>query len=140
MAARRRGKASERVLQAFCRTGCDGLLKAVAAHPHLACRLAVDDHGRRFIHLNNKGVLVMETTISADMAVVLAGDVAAATDHYLVSELYPPCEQEKIGVPVLQVKLNRYKCGGLVVGIISHHQVADGHSMRTFLTKWAMIV
>ncbi|KAF8775065.1 hypothetical protein HU200_005117 [Digitaria exilis] len=101
----------------------DGLLKAVAAHPHLAGRLAVDDHGRRFIHLNNEGVLVIETTISADMAVALAGDVAAATDHYL----------EKIGVPVLQVKLNRYKCG-------LHHQVADGHSMSTFLTKWAMIV
>nr|CAB3482359.1 unnamed protein product [Digitaria exilis] len=90
----------------------DGLLRAVAAHPHLAGRLVVDDHGRRFIHLNNEGVLVTEATISADMAVALAGGV----------------------------KLNRYKCGGLIIGIISHHQVADGHSMSTFLSKWAMIV
>ncbi|VAI25940.1 unnamed protein product [Triticum turgidum subsp. durum] len=32
------------------------LLKAVAPYPHLAGRLAVDQLGRRFLHVNNEGV------------------------------------------------------------------------------------
>ncbi|CAL5003558.1 unnamed protein product [Urochloa decumbens] len=105
-----------------------GLLSVVTAHPHLAGRLAVDDQGRVFLHLNNEGVLVVEVTVSGDMAAVLAGGVVPH-DHF--SGLYPT---------IPKVKLNRFECGGLVIGIISHHQVADGHSMSSFLTAWAAMV
>jgi hypothetical protein len=115
----------------------EGLLRAVAAHPHLAGRLATDDQGRRFLHINNEGVLVVEATVSADLAVVLAAGAAA---NVFTDELYPPTPEENIGAAVLQVKLNRFKCGGLIIGIICHHQVADGKSMSTFLTKWAAAV
>jgi hypothetical protein len=43
-------------------------------------------------------------------------------------------------VALLQIKLNRYKCGGLAIGFSSHHRVADGQSMSTFLTTWASAV
>ena len=70
----------------------EGLLKAVAAHPHLAGRVAVDNQSRPFLHLNNEGVLLMEVTVpSRDMeAVLLAGGVAA-NDRF--SELYPPAPE-----------------------------------------------
>ena len=48
--------------------------------------------------------------------------------------------QENIGAALLQIQLNRYGCGGLVVGMCSHHRVADGHSMSMFFTAWATAV
>ncbi|XP_037427561.1 tryptamine benzoyltransferase 2-like [Triticum dicoccoides] len=130
----------------------EGLLKAVAAYPHLAGRLTVDQLGRRFLHVNNEGVLLIETTVQANLADVLVeGRMLTRVDH-----LYPKPEvlinrwrhcflsrltsHEKIGAALLQIQLNRYKCGGLVVGICSHHHTADGHSMSMFFTAWATAV
>ncbi|XBH59289.1 hypothetical protein VPH35_080578 [Triticum aestivum] len=116
----------------------EGLLKAVAPYPHLAGRLTVDQLGRRFLHVNNEGVILIETTVQANLADVLVeGRMLTRVDH-----LYPtiPQREEKIGAALLQIQLNRYKCGGLVVGICSHHHTADGHSMSMFFTAWATAV
>ncbi|XP_037419399.1 tryptamine hydroxycinnamoyltransferase 1-like [Triticum dicoccoides] len=113
----------------------DGLLATVARFPHLAGRFAVDDHGRKCLHLNNAGVLVIEATAGADLATALAHDASA---H--IGELYPKAKKEHADEPVFQVQLSRYTCGGLVIGMASHHQVADGQSMSGFSTSWATAV
>ncbi|KAL6648678.1 hypothetical protein ACP70R_012902 [Stipagrostis hirtigluma subsp. patula] len=113
----------------------EGLLKAVALLPHLAGRLAVDDHGRRFLHLNDEGVLVIEATVSADLADVLADGMAANFD-----DMYPTFPEENVGAALLQVKINRFRCGGVVIGTIAHHYLGDGHSFGIFFTTWASAV
>jgi hypothetical protein len=43
--------------------------------------------------------------------------------------------QERADEPLFQVQLTRYKCGGLVIGTVSQHLVADGQSMSIFFTR-----
>ncbi|PAN51200.1 hypothetical protein PAHAL_9G577700 [Panicum hallii] len=114
----------------------EGLRKALAPYPHLAGRLAVDDRGRRFVHVNDEGVLVVEAALSADLSDVISNGMPAGN----VDKLYPTLPEENVGAALLQIKLNRCRCGGLVIGIICHHHVADGHSMSTFFTTWASAV
>lgn len=114
----------------------EGLLRAIAPYPHLLGRFALDAHGRRFLHLNNEGVLVIEADVPADLADVLAAG-GMTTD---VAGFYPTVPEESVGPALLQVKLSRYRCGALLLGVICHHHIADGHAASTFYGAWATAV
>ncbi|CAL4988114.1 unnamed protein product [Urochloa decumbens] len=114
----------------------DGLLATVARYPHLAARMGADERGRRCLLLDNAGVLVIEAAADADLADALASQGVSA--H--VNELYPKADKECPDEPLFQVQLTRYRCGGLVIGAVCQHQVADGASTSSFNTAWAAAV
>ncbi|OVA03383.1 Transferase [Macleaya cordata] len=110
----------------------EGLLKALVNFPHLAGRFTTDELGRPCIHLNNAGIRVIETYIPTTLAEKLPFN--PSTD---IEDLFPPIE----GIDeLLQIQLNRYACGGVVIGQTCHHHVADGQSMSSFFFAWAKLV
>ncbi|PKA52963.1 Agmatine coumaroyltransferase-2 [Apostasia shenzhenica] len=110
-----------------------GLSRVLHLFPHLAGRMATDDLRRPCILLNNAGVRVIETSVSAALSEMLPLD--ATSD---LSELHSPVGDDV--EELLQVQFNRYSCGGLVIGLTSHHRVADGQSMSLFFAAWAQAV
>ncbi|KAI3996332.1 hypothetical protein MKX01_026800 [Papaver californicum] len=108
----------------------DALSKVLVHYPHLAGRFITDNLGRKCIVLNNAGFRIMETCFPTTVAEQLSLDRSKDTSHLL-----PPVE----GVEQLcQVQLNRYTCGGLVLGFTSHHRVADGQSIfGSFFVSWS---
>nr|DAD43065.1 TPA_asm: hypothetical protein HUJ06_001295 [Nelumbo nucifera] len=110
----------------------DGLSKALVHYPHLAGRYVTDDQGRTCITLNNAGIRVIETYIPTTLAEQLP--FTPASD---LGKLLPPLD----GVEeLLQIQLNRYACGGVVIGLTAHHRVTDGQSITFFTIAWASLV
>ncbi|KAM0869320.1 hypothetical protein ACQ4PT_040760 [Festuca glaucescens] len=74
----------------------------------------------------------------------LPGDLCSESNEALKVGLsravaaYP--HLETTGAAVLQIKLTRYSCGGLVIGLAFHHKVRDGTALDDFLSTWAMVV
>ncbi|KAJ8635508.1 hypothetical protein MRB53_009775 [Persea americana] len=110
----------------------EGLSKALNLFPHLAGRLTVDNHSRHCILLNNAGIRLVETRISDTLQKHLPLDPSKDLSMY-----YQPIDD--VDEP-LQVQLNRFTCGGMVIGLSSHHRVADGQSMGFFLHAWTRLV
>ncbi|MCL7050406.1 hypothetical protein MKW94_018426 [Papaver nudicaule] len=111
----------------------EALSKVLVYYPHLAGRFITDDLGRTCIILNNAGVAITETYIPA----TLAEQLPFINPSRDVSHLVPPVEEVE---ELFQIQLNRYACGGLVIGETSHHRVADGQSMSSFFVAWARMV
>ncbi|CAN6439329.1 unnamed protein product [Victoria cruziana] len=103
-----------------------GLRRVLAEYREWAGRLVRDRRANRCILLNDAGVRFVEA--SADHPL---GRIDQPSPLYL--ELHPPLE----GVEELaQVQLTRFSCGSLVLGLTTHHVVADGFSISNFLVSW----
>jgi shikimate O-hydroxycinnamoyltransferase len=74
------------------------------------------------------GALVVETAVGSALADVLplAPSPGLARLHVALDD------KDRL----LQVQINRFACGGLVVASSAHHQAADGYSMSTFFNAW----
>ncbi|XP_058094732.1 tryptamine hydroxycinnamoyltransferase 2-like [Magnolia sinica] len=109
-----------------------GLAKALTYFPHLAGRLSIDEQHHPCFVLNNAGIRLIETQI--EMTLIERLPLDPSTD---LRKLYPTFD----GVDeLLQIQLNRFSCGGLLIGLTAHHRVADGQSMSSFFLAWAKLV
>ncbi|KAI3964081.1 hypothetical protein MKW92_035879 [Papaver armeniacum] len=107
------------------------LSKVLHHYPHLVGRLSFIN-GRTCFFLNNWGVLVTETLVETTLAERIPFNPSSEE----VRQLLPPEGQSDL----LQIQLNRFSCGGLVIGSTYHSRVADAASMSSFFVAWARVV
>ncbi|XP_058106795.1 putrescine hydroxycinnamoyltransferase 3-like [Magnolia sinica] len=113
----------------------DGLKKALWLFPTLAGQLVEnDDHCHPYISLgdNGGGVLVVETNAESELLDILPLEPSPELVRF-----HPPLDEAR---HLLQVQLNRFSCGGLVIGLTSHHRVADGKAISSFFIAWGKLV
>ncbi|PIA29482.1 hypothetical protein AQUCO_06000085v1 [Aquilegia coerulea] len=112
----------------------NALSKVLIHFPHLVGRLTRDEGERQCIILNNAGIRLIETYVPITLVDQMISFASLSND---VSHLHPPIQ----GIDeILQIQLNRYVCGGLVIGSTGHHRVADGHSWNNFYIAWSRLV
>ncbi|KAK9151740.1 hypothetical protein Syun_010049 [Stephania yunnanensis] len=111
----------------------EALSKVLLYFPHLAGRFTIDSQGRACIALNNAGIRVTETYLPTNISEHLPFEPPKEVSHLLPSSIEGIEE-------LLQIQLNRYACGGLVIGLTAHHRVYDGQSMSGFFVAWARLV
>ncbi|KAJ0976115.1 hypothetical protein J5N97_018080 [Dioscorea zingiberensis] len=111
-----------------------GLSNTLHHFPTLTGHLTNTSHGRPCITLgdSNGGALLVEATVSSKL------------EHHLPLNPSPEFRllhpEDVDAVHLLQVQLNRFQCGGLVIGVTAHHRVADGQSMSSFFVAWGKMV
>ncbi|XP_039113786.1 tryptamine hydroxycinnamoyltransferase 1-like [Dioscorea cayenensis subsp. rotundata] len=112
------------------------LSKTLVYFPTLTANLSTDCHGRPCVSVGgpheDRGALVVEATVLSKLE-----DHLPLTPSPDLRLLHPDAENPK---HLLQVQLNRFQCGGLVIGLTSHHRVADGRSMCAFTIAWGKIL
>lgn len=101
----------------------------------LAGRYRKDDFS---IECNDEGVEYVETKVNAD----LAEFIHQAPENEVVDDLLAwrvPPKVDLSSSPLLGIQVNRFKCGGLVMGIQSSHILVDAYTLGSFVNEWAHI-
>lgn len=108
----------------------DALSQTLCLFPVLAGELGHDSRGLPCFLVGGQGggALVVEATVASTLS-----DHLPLEPSPELLKLHPPTAEP---AHLLQVQLNRFRCGGLAVGLSCHHKVADGASMGAFLAAW----
>ncbi|KAB5520796.1 hypothetical protein DKX38_025115 [Salix brachista] len=107
------------------------LSEALACYYPLAGRYIED---RNMVDCNDDGALFLEAKVSGQLAQL---DLQGEGDARSLNRFVPFGDEMAFNPIVLAVQINKFDCGGLVIGVCISHRVADGHTMGAFLKAWA---
>lgn len=90
------------------------------------------------IECNNDGVEYIETKVNTDLAEFLH----QGKENELLDDLLPwhvPPKVDLFSSPLLGIQVNKFNCGGLVVGLQASHILVDAFTLGAFVNEWAYI-
>ncbi|KAH7855719.1 hypothetical protein Vadar_028089 [Vaccinium darrowii] len=105
-------------------------------YPLAGCLKLVGEGGRVELECNSVGVGFCEAESDAELADF--GDFCPTPElrSLIPSVAYSTPLHE---IPLLLVQITRFRCGGLSLGLAISHVMADGTSLRNFMSVWAQI-
>ncbi|GMI92501.1 hydroxycinnamoyl-CoA shikimate/quinate hydroxycinnamoyl transferase [Hibiscus trionum] len=100
----------------------------------MAGRLGCDENGRLQIVCNAQGVLWIEaeTTLAVD-------DLGGFTPGPNLRKLVPVVDYsgDTTSYPLITAQVTTFKCGGVSLGIGTHHTLTDGTTALHFINSWS---
>ena len=89
------------------------------------------------INCNTQGVLFVEV----QTFLVLTNFKNYKSNIELRKMVIPTCDYSKglSSFPLFMVQFTRFKCGGVCMGIATHHHVNDGSACAYFVNSWTRI-
>ncbi|KAF9683404.1 hypothetical protein SADUNF_Sadunf04G0010000 [Salix dunnii] len=87
------------------------------------------------VNCNDEGVEFLEAKVDGvDLTQIIQQDPNSNLD--LLDHLVP-CVTESDTSRLLAIQINKFKCGGLAIGLLSSHRIADMPTTSTFINAWA---
>ncbi|CAN6457537.1 unnamed protein product [Victoria cruziana] len=109
----------------------DALSEVLTHYPMLVGELSYDGFPAVYID-DESGVPVTETAVAGDLEDFLPFEPSPA--------LAVLCPEAQGTNPLLMVQLNRFDCGGLVMGVSCNHKIHDGQAISNFFVSWSEMV
>ncbi|KAL8138198.1 hypothetical protein V2J09_004199 [Rumex salicifolius] len=114
----------------------ESLSRALVHYYPLAGRLRRVNVGRMQLECNAEGVELIEAESSTSLS-----DFGDFSDTRKFQHLIPAVDLKSAveDLPLLILQFTRLRCGGVTLGMMMSHGVADGSSAFCFITDWARI-
>ncbi|GAY48499.1 hypothetical protein CUMW_112110 [Citrus unshiu] len=112
----------------------EALSKVLVPFYPLAGRLGKDENGRIEIKCNGEGVLFIEAKTSC-----VTDDFGDFESSLKLVQLVPPVDRTKDAYfhPLIMAQVTHFKCGGVSLGLTTHHTPMDGTTAYHFMNSWA---
>ncbi|OVA16384.1 Transferase [Macleaya cordata] len=130
------------VKQSSSSSRCDLLKKSLSEtltrYYTLAGRMKDDSFS---VNCNDAGIEYVEARVTTNNNVRLSDVIENPDIHHLVDQ-FLPCEPAGFKIsfkPLLAVQVNLFDCGGMVIGLLIYHTLADASSLITFIKDWTAI-
>lgn len=111
----------------------DALSNVLVPFYPAAGRYGRDENGRIEIICNAEGALFVEAEAS-----IMLDDLDYFAPNVNFDQLFPFIDYSKdiSSYPLVLIQVTRFKCGGMSLGVRTHHTLVDGPSAVHFLTRW----
>ncbi|TYG66199.1 hypothetical protein ES288_D06G248900v1 [Gossypium darwinii] len=114
----------------------EALSKTLVQFYPMAGRLGRDENGRLEILCNAEGVLWIEAETASAM-----DDLDGFTPCSKLRKLVPTADYsgDISSYPLIMAQVTTLKCGGVCLGIATHHTLTDGTTAFHFISSWSEI-
>lgn len=115
----------------------DSLAQALFHFYPFAGRVHRGPGGRAELRCENQGAEVIEAECSTELADL--GDFSCFHKFQRLIPFVDAMRKPLHELPLVSVQLTRFRCGGLCVGLVTNHGIADGMASYHFITEWARL-